>query len=175
MIICSTRHFVDSAFILSFSLQKIELYFLICNQSWMSSIKDSRLCRISPLSSAPTASPNLSSFFSFFPFFFALGPHLGHIEVPRLEVKSEPQLLPKPQPQQGSIRALSVTYTIVHSNAGSLTHWARPGIQPETSWLLVGFTSPAPQWELTLFIIKETCSPVHKGLCSHHESHDIWY
>ena len=28
-----------------------------------------------------------------------------------------------------------------HSNAGSLTHWARPGIKPETSWFLVGFVN----------------------------------
>ena len=28
-----------------------------------------------------------------------------------------------------------------HSNAGSLTHWARPQIQPATSWFLVGFVN----------------------------------
>ena len=33
-------------------------------------------------------------------------------------------------------------------NAGSLTHWARPGIKPETSWFLVGFTFAAPRQEL---------------------------
>ena len=35
--------------------------------------------------------------------------------------------------------AASVTYNTAHCNAGSLTHWARPGIEPETSWFLVGF------------------------------------
>ena len=35
-----------------------------------------------------------------------------------------------------------------HSNARSLTHWARPGIKPATSCLLVGFVSAAPQQEL---------------------------
>ena len=28
---------------------------------------------------------------------------------------------------------------IAHSNAGSLTHWARPGIEPTTTWFLVRF------------------------------------
>ena len=32
---------------------------------------------------------------------------------------------PTPQPQQ--VRSAFVTYTTAHGNAGSLTHWARPG------------------------------------------------
>jgi len=41
---------------------------------------------------------------------------------------------------------MSVTYTrahgnTAHGNAGSLTHWARPGIGPATSWFLVRFIS----------------------------------
>ena len=36
-----------------------------------------------------------------------------------------------------------------HSNAGSLTHWARSGIEPSILWLLV--VSSAPQWELHVF------------------------
>ena len=35
-----------------------------------------------------------------------------------------------------------------HSNAWSLTHWARPRIEPTTSWFLVGLVSAAPRWEL---------------------------
>ena len=31
---------------------------------------------------------------------------------------------------------------------GSLTHWARPGIEPVSSWILVGFVATEPQWEL---------------------------
>ena len=31
------------------------------------------------------------------------------------------------------------------------THWARPGIKPETSWLLVRFISTAPRWELVSY------------------------
>ena len=67
---------------------------------------------------------------------FFLGLHLQHMEVPRLGVKSELQL-----PQQHQIRAASVTYTTAHSNAGSLTHWMRPGIKPASSQILVGFLS----------------------------------
>ena len=40
------------------------------------------------------------------------------------------------------------TYTTAHGNAGSLTHWARPGIEPATSWFPVGFVSTVPQREL---------------------------
>ena len=36
---------------------------------------------------------------------------------------------------------LSATYTTAHSKAWSLTHWVRPGIEPTTSWFLVGFIS----------------------------------
>ena len=43
---------------------------------------------------------------------------------------------PVPQPQQCSIWAVSVTYTIAHSNTGSLTHRARPGIKPASPWIL---------------------------------------
>ena len=55
---------------------------------------------------------------------------------------------PTPQPQQCQIRAASVTYTTAHGNAGSLTPRARPGIQPTTSWFLVGLVSAAPGREL---------------------------
>ena len=45
---------------------------------------------------------------------------------------------PTPEPQQCGIRASSATYTAAHGNAGSLTHWARPGIEPKTSWATMG-------------------------------------
>ena len=34
-----------------------------------------------------------------------------------------------------------------HGNAGSLTHQARTGIKPATSWFLVGLVSAVPRWE----------------------------
>ena len=38
--------------------------------------------------------------------------------------------------------------TTAHSDAGSLSHWARPGIELTTSWFLVGFVSTVPWQEL---------------------------
>ena len=46
---------------------------------------------------------------------------------------------PIPQPQQHQIQAESVIYTTAHCNTGSLTHWARPGIKPASSWILGRF------------------------------------
>ena len=94
-----------------------------------------------PLLTWPEDSPDFLFFsFSFFSLSFLLfGPHLWQMEVPRLGVQSELQLLAFAQPQQQGIWAMSVTYTTAHSNSGSLTHWARPGIKLESSWILVRF------------------------------------
>ena len=43
---------------------------------------------------------------------------------------------------------MSVTYITAHGSAGSLTHWTRPGIEPVSSRILVGFVTTEPQWEL---------------------------
>ena len=43
------------------------------------------------------------------------------------------------EPQQCQIQATSVTCATAFSNAGSLTHWARPEIEPPSSWILVKF------------------------------------
>ena len=37
---------------------------------------------------------------------------------------------------QSHSNTTSGTYTTAHSKAGSLTQWARPGIEPESSWTL---------------------------------------
>ena len=47
----------------------------------------------------------------------------------------------------------SATYTTAHSNAGSLTHWVRPGIEPVSSWILVRFFTTEPQWKLLVYSI----------------------
>ena len=52
------------------------------------------------------------------------------------------------QLQQQQIQAASVTYTTAHSNTGSSNHWARPGIKPTSSWILVGCVSTVPLGEL---------------------------
>ena len=41
---------------------------------------------------------------------------------------------PTQQPQQRRIPASSATYTIGHGTTGFLTHWARPRIEPASSW-----------------------------------------
>ena len=46
---------------------------------------------------------------------------------------------PTPQPQQCQIQAISVTYTTAHGNTRSLTHLAKPGVKPASSWILVRF------------------------------------
>ena len=42
---------------------------------------------------------------------------------------------------RGLIGAVAAGLCHSHSNARSLTHWARPGIEPATSWFLVGFVN----------------------------------
>ena len=68
-----------------------------------------------------------------------LGPHLRHMEVPRLGSTRSCSCWPIPEPQQHQIRAASATYTTAHGNAWSLTHRVRPRIEPATSLFLVGF------------------------------------
>ena len=43
---------------------------------------------------------------------------------------------------------MAVTYTTPPGNTGPLTHWARPGIEPASSWMLVRFIFPEPRREL---------------------------
>ena len=80
-----------------------------------------------------------------------LGPHPWDVKVPRLPST--------PQPQQCQIRASSVTYTIAHGNAESLIHWARPGIEPVSSSILVRFVSAEPRWELWCLVFKKKKTP----------------
>ena len=56
---------------------------------------------------------------------------------------------------------MSETYTISHSNDGSLTHWAGPGIKPGSSWILVRFLTSEPRWELLHIFI--TCNFSYNG------------
>ena len=76
--------------------------------------------------------------FVFLPF---LEPLPWHMEVPRLGCSWSCSRQPTPEPQPRRIRAASATYTTAHSNARSLTHWARAGTEPATSWFLVGFVN----------------------------------
>ena len=70
-----------------------------------------------------SGSPSGELLLFFFFFFFKV--HQGHREVPRLEnqISCQPTL----QPQQCWIPAMSGTYSTAQGNAGSSTHWMRPG------------------------------------------------
>ena len=41
---------------------------------------------------------------------------------------------------RGRIGAIAAGLHHSHSNSGSLTHWARPGIEPVSSWILIRFS-----------------------------------
>ena len=49
---------------------------------------------------------------------------------------------------RGPIGAVATGLHHSHSNAGSFTHGARPGIKPGSSWMLISFVSAAPRQEL---------------------------
>ena len=81
----------------------------------------------------------LFSFFFFFFFLFraapaAYGSFQARGRIRAVATGLQPQLLQ----QQLGLQATSATYTTTHGSTGSLTHWARPGIKPTTSWILVG-------------------------------------
>ena len=91
------------------------------------------------------------SFFFFFFFFFGLFFRATLMTQGGSQARESNQSYsrwPMLQPQQHRTWATSSTYTIAHGNAGSLTHWVRPGIEPVSSWILVRFISAEPQWEL---------------------------
>ena len=44
--------------------------------------------------------------------------------------------------------ATSVSHTTAHGNTGSYTHWASPGTESVSSWMLVRLVSAEPQREL---------------------------
>ena len=73
---------------------------------------------------------------------------------------------PTPQPQQHGIQATSVTYTTAHGNAGSLTHWVRPGIEPVSSWRLVRFVSVEPWQNYNKFSVIRVADNIAEYLLS---------
>ena len=85
-----------------------------------------------------------SLFFShhiFFVFLSFLGPYMGIWRFPGCSCQLELWPLTYARATATGIWAESATYTTAHGNAGSLTHWARPGIEPKTSWFLVEFVN----------------------------------
>ena len=77
------------------------------------------------------------------------GPHMWHMEVPRLGAQPELQL---------------PAHTTAHGHTRSLTHWFRPGIEPSSSWMPVGFVTAEPQWNSYSHILDENEFPSgHEG------------
>ena len=103
---------------------------------------------------------NESSFF-----FFFLGPHIQHMEVPRLGVNQSYSCQPIPHPQQCGIGAASATYTKAHGNARSLIHWVKSGIKLSSSWIPVRFLTVEPQWEVPRVVFLKILSQ-SKLFCS---------
>ena len=87
--------------------------------------------------------------FKFYFIFVFWGLHLRHMQVPRLGVTLELQLpvcmtaIATPDPS---------LVCEAHGNAGSLTHWARPGLVPSSSWMLVGFIA-SELWQELLRVL----------------------
>ena len=116
-----------------------------------------KMCSTSLISGTLVKTPNITSpllewlfylFVYLFIYFCFLGQHSRHMEVPRLGVEVELQL-----PAYTTATAtpyLSCVCNLHHSSQQLriLNHWARPGMEPATSWFLVGFISTVPQWEL---------------------------
>ena len=73
---------------------------------------------------------------------------------------------------RGWIRAIASSHSHSHSYSNEacmqptpqltemldpyLTHWARSGIEPETSWMLVRFVSTEPRWNSSFLIWKRS-------------------
>ena len=82
------------------------------------------------------------------------------MEVPRLGVEVELQLL-------ATATAMQDPSCVCNLHHSSLQHQifnplSEPGIEPETSWLLVGFISAVPQWELLYVYFVNGCTC---GIC----------
>ena len=72
------------------------------------------------------------------------------MEVPRLEVKLELQLqaYTTATARRSGVSAVFATYTTAHGNVRSLTQGARPGIEPDSSGILVRFVTTEIRQEL---------------------------
>ena len=84
--------------------------------------------------------------------FYFLGTYLGHMEILRLGVQSELQL-----PAASLCHSPTAIWDLSHFCDLHHSSWqcqitnplSKPGIEPASSWLLVGFVFSVPQWELS--------------------------
>ena len=96
------------------------------------------------ISTAPRQEQLIFFFSFFFFFFFFLWRTRGIWKFPGQGSNRSCSCWPTPQTQQYGIQAASVTCIIAHGNVRSLTHWARPGVEPMSSWILIKFVTPEP-------------------------------
>ena len=67
-------------------------------------------------------------------------------------------------------RVYDLHHTTAHSNTGSLTHWARRGIELITSWFLVRFVSAVPRQEFQDSLFRSLRVALYlDGIQSHEE------
>ena len=94
----------------------------------------------------------LLSFFLVVTVFLGGGANRQNMEVPRLGVKSELQL--PAYTTATAIQDWSHGYDLHCSSCQCriLTHWAGPGIEPTSSWTLVGFITTKPLQILLVMI-----------------------
>ena len=80
--------------------------------------------------------------------FFFLEPHAQHMEIPRLGVEWELQL--PAYTTATATQDLSCTYDLYYSSRQHqiLNPWSKARDRTCISWILVGFVSAAPHWEL---------------------------
>ena len=92
------------------------------------------------------------AFTMIFPNWYYVGPNLLHMEIPRLGVELE---LPLP-----AYTIATAMWDLHHSlwQLRSLTHWARSGVEPASSQILVEFISTEPQQEFQHTIFYFTLS-----------------
>ena len=82
---------------------------------------------------------------------------------------------PTPEPQQRGIQAASATYTTAHGNARSLTHWARPGIEPAASRFVVGFVNHCATTGTLIFVFLQGSGDGEFLIPTKHEAfYTIW-
>ena len=104
-------------------------------------------------------------FLSFFFFFCFLESHPWHMEVAygnsqfRGRIGATVAGLPHSHSNGGSIHVCDLPHS--SQQCWIPNHWARPGMEPMSSWILMGFVSAVSQGELPLSFLKRHTEYTH--------------
>ena len=90
----------------------------------------------------------------YFCLFCFLGLQVQHMEGPGLRVKSELQLLAYTTAKQDPSRVCDLYHSSQQCWIRNPLSEARDRTGPASSWILVRFASPEPQWELLFMYLK---------------------